>query len=358
MLITADRRKRELAAALERRGALVQFAPAVSTVPHMDDAQLIADTRALIATAPDVVVATTGVGFRGWIEAAEAAGLAEPLLEVMSRARIVARGPKARGAVQQHGLEVAWVAQSEMAAEVQDFLLTEGVAGLHIAVQHHGTGSDGLDEAFERAGATVQSLVVYGSGPPLDLELHQRGIAQVAAGHVDAVIFTSAPGSHAWLAGVIEAGVLENVRELTSTGDLVLASVGPVTSAPLLEAGLPAQHPDRWRLGAMVRELAHHFGVPDTAIATPDGPLVMRAARAVLDGEVLDLTPTGLALLRALARAGGNVLTREQLSEVLPGDGAGTHAVEAAINRLRESTGSRRLVRTVVKRGYALAVAP
>lgn len=358
ILITADRRKRELAAALERRGARVQFAPAVSTVPHLDDAQLIADTRALIANPPDVVVATTGVGFRGWIEAADAAGLAEPLLEVMGQARIVARGPKARGAVQQNGLEVHWVATSEMAAEVQDFLLGEGVAGLHIAVQHHGTGSDGLDDAFRQAGATVQSLVIYGSGPPLDPELHQRGIAHVAAGHIDAVVFTSAPGSQAWVDGVKEAGALAAVRELAATGELVLASVGPVTSAPLVAAGLPARHPDRWRLGAMVRELAIDFGAASAAIPTPDGPLVMRAASAVLDGKVLDLTPTGLALLRALVVAGGNVLTREQLSEVLPGNGAGTHAVEAAINRLRESTGSPRLVRTVVKRGYALAVAP
>src|SRR5690606_21245957 len=143
------------------------------------------------------------------------------------------------------------------------------------------------------------------------------------------------------------------VRELAATGELVLASVGPVTSAPLVAAGLPARHPDRWRLGAMVRELAIDFGAASAAIPTPDGPLVMRAASAVLDGKVRDLTRTGLALLRALVVAGGKVLTREQLCEVLPGNGAGTHAVEAAINRLRESTGSPRLVRTVVKRGYA-----
>lgn len=72
MVITADRRKRELASALERRGATIQHAAALSTIPHLDDERLVEATRALIERPPQVVVATTGIGFRGWIEAADA----------------------------------------------------------------------------------------------------------------------------------------------------------------------------------------------------------------------------------------------------------------------------------------------
>src|SRR5690606_12000736 len=168
MVITADRRKRELASALERRGAHVVTAPALSTVSHLDDQRLIADTRALLAEPPALVVATTGIGFRGWVEAADAAGLAEPLIATLRDARLVARGPKARGAIQAAGLEADWVAESETAAELRDYLLAEGIKGRRVAVQHHGNGSDGLDEAFVQAGAQVQSLIVYGWGAPLD----------------------------------------------------------------------------------------------------------------------------------------------------------------------------------------------
>ena len=72
--VTADRRFKELASALERRGATVEHAPALEVVPHLDDESLVEHTRAIIADPPDVVVATTGIGFRGWIEAADAAG--------------------------------------------------------------------------------------------------------------------------------------------------------------------------------------------------------------------------------------------------------------------------------------------
>lgn len=259
MVITADRRKGDLAAALERHGARAVHAPAVSTIPHLDDAQLIADTRALLANPPDIVVVTTGIGFRSWLEAVDAAGLTDEFLECMRGAQLIARGPKARGAIQGAGLTMQWMAKSEQAAEIQDYLLEQGVAGKRIAVQHHGTGSDGLDQAFEAAGAGVQPLLIYGSGPPLDPDLHLEHIRLAAAGNVDAVLFASPPGALSWLAGVRELGVFDQIARRVGAGELLLATVGPVTSAPLEQAGLATRHPERWRLGALVRDLVQYY---------------------------------------------------------------------------------------------------
>ena len=83
VLVTADRRSGELASALTRRGATVRHAPALSIVPHEHDDELLAHTKALLADPPDIVVITTGIGFRGWVEAADAAGLADELVDVL-----------------------------------------------------------------------------------------------------------------------------------------------------------------------------------------------------------------------------------------------------------------------------------
>ena len=356
MVVTADRRKKELASALERRGATIQYAAALSTISHLDDERLIADTRALISNPPDIVVATTGIGFRGWVEAADAAGLAEDLLECLRGARVLARGPKARGAIQAAGLAADWVAQSETAAEVRDYLLAQGVAGLRIAVQHHGTGSDGLDEAFVSAGAQVHSLMIYGSGPPVDPAAHREWVQRAADGAADAVLFTSAPGAQEWLRTARELNVVEAVARRSVAGSLVMAAVGPVTARPLEDAGITVRYPDRWRLGALIRELMRHFGEDSAGTATASGPLVMRATMAVLDGRVLPLTPTELEVLRALVGAGGNILTREELADLLPGAHAGAQDVEAAINGLRNNDGCETIVRTALNRGYALGV--
>jgi uroporphyrinogen-III synthase len=358
VLVTADRRSGELAAALERRGAAIRHAPALSMVPHVDDDALVEATAALVADPPDVVVATTGVGFRAWIEAADAHGLADDLLAVLGRARIVARGPKARGAVQAAGLSADWVAESETSAEVAEVLLSEGVQGLHVAIQHHGAGADGLDEVFGKAGARVSPLVVYRWGATPDPERLAASVRAAAAGEVDAVVFTSAPGAEAWLEDVESAGLLDEVVSRFTTGEMVAASVGPVTSRPLAHRGIPTLEPERGRLGALVRALVGHYEqIEAVALCTVAGPLVIRARVAVLDGQVLPLSPTGVEVLRLLAAAGGDVVSREQVLEVLPGVSRDGHAVEVAIARLREATGRRDLVKTVVKRGYRLELA-
>jgi Rieske 2Fe-2S protein/uroporphyrinogen-III synthase HemD len=91
VLITAHRRATELAAALERRGAEVVHSPIMTIVPHVDDALLLEATRELVAHPPQVVVVTTGVGLRGWIEAADAAGVADELLKVPPGSSLVGR---------------------------------------------------------------------------------------------------------------------------------------------------------------------------------------------------------------------------------------------------------------------------
>ncbi len=353
VLVTADRRAGELSAALMRRGATVRHAPALGMVPHTDDAALVAATRDLLADPPDTVVVTTGIGFRGWVEAADAAGLAEPLVAVLSRARIIARGPKARGAIQAAGLTADWVAESETSAEIAEVLLDEGVAGRDIAVQHHGAGDDGLDAAFTAAGARVRSLVVYRWGPPPDPEVVAASVRATAAGEVDAVVFTSAPATAAWLAAADAEGVADAVRARAADGSLVLAAVGPVTARPLLDRGVQPLVPDRGRLGSLVRAVVTHYGGLQ-ALRTVAGPLRVHRNAAVLDGQVLALTPTGLEVLRLLAGAAGRVVPRDEVLAALPGASRDPHAAEVAIARLREATGSRALIRTVVKRGYRL----
>jgi len=357
IVIAVDRRSSELSAALERHGAVVRQAPALTIVPHIDDDALIAATRSLIAAPPDIVVATTGVGFRGWIEAADEAGLADELHAALAGARIVARGPKARGAIQQAGFTADWVAESETSAELGEYLLAEGVAGHRVAVQHHGSGADGLDELLGDAGADVVSLTVYRWGPPPDPAVVARSVLAAAQGEVDAVLFTSAPGAAEWMAAAAREGAQEAVVDRTRRGRLLLAAVGPITAGPLQDAGAKPLIAERGRLGALVRAVVSHFGGGHAdALQTGAGRLELRSAGVVLDGRHIPLSRTGADLMAALFDAGGGVVSRQRLQSVLPRSGENTHAVEMAVARLREALGTPDLVKTVVKRGYRLDV--
>ena len=350
--VTAARRKEELGALLDRRGARVVYAPAIRIVPLADDAELVAATREVLARPIDLVVATTGVGFRGWLEAADAWDL--PLVEHLLSARVLARGPKARGAIRGGGLVDAWSPESESSAEVLSHLLSgaEGpLEGRRIAVQLHGDPLPDLVAGLRDAGADVLTVPVYRWVLPEDVAPVRRLVATIAAGGVDAVTFTSAPAAASLLTVADELGARESL--VGAFNDRVLAvAVGPVTAGPLDAAGIPSWQPERARLGALAREVVARLPERDPVLQIGPHTLQVRGYAAVLDGRVVELAPGPMAVLRELARQPGHVVPRPDLTAALPGGGDG-HAVEMAVTRLRAALGAP-VVETVVKRGYRL----
>jgi uroporphyrinogen-III synthase len=138
---------------------------------------------------------------------------------------------------------------------------------------------------------------------------------------------------------------------------VVAACVGPVTAAPLGEAGIPVVQPDRSRLGALVREIVEQVPLRrGLSVSMTRHLLDVRGQAVVVDGSFVPLPATSAALLRELARRPGHVVLRPALLRLLPGDGVDGHAVDVAIGRLRHSLGDGDIVQTVVKRGYRLAV--
>jgi len=81
--VTAARRADDVAALLGRKGAAIVHAPAIQIIPLADDGELLRATHAVVQRPPDVVVATTGIGFRGWMDAAESWGLGTRLLRAL-----------------------------------------------------------------------------------------------------------------------------------------------------------------------------------------------------------------------------------------------------------------------------------
>ncbi|WP_329107201.1 uroporphyrinogen-III synthase [Micromonospora sp. NBC_01699] len=350
--VTADRRRDELAALLERRGARVVLAPALRIVPLADDSELRAATRACLDNPPDVVMANTGIGMRGWLEAAEGWGLAEPLRSVLAEAYIVSRGPKARGAIRAAGLHDEWSPHSESCDEVVDHLRERGVAGRVVAMQLHGERQPECTSALEDAGATVIEVPVYRWAPPSDPAPLHRLVDLITGRLVDAVTFTSAPAAGALLraAGASGDAVLEALRS-----DVLAACVGPVTATPLRRHGVPVLTPARARLGALVRSIIDELPRRAVHVKVAGHLLTLRGHAAVVDGDLRPLAPSPMAVLRALAATPGRVLSRADLLRTLP-RGADEHAVEMAVARLRAALRTPGVVQTVVKRGYRLPV--
>ncbi|QNK80045.1 uroporphyrinogen-III synthase [Nakamurella sp. PAMC28650] len=356
--ITAARRREEFGAALERRGASVMYGPAIQIVQVEDDESLREVTLGCLTQPPDVVVATTGIGFRGWIEAADGWGLGEELLACLGTATLLARGPKARGAMRTAGLKGEWSPASESSTEVLEKLLEMDLRGRRVAIQQHGEPLPDVVEALEAVGATVIEVQVYRWQPPVDLAPLEKLCRAVADRLVDAVTFTSAPAAASFLQTAVQLGIQAPML-VAMQHDVKVLAVGPVTAAPLDRAGLPVVQPQRARLGALVREIADEL--PRSAarhLVAAGQRLEIRGHGLLVDECFVALPPTGMALLNRLTAHPGQVISRADLGSCMPGGSGDEHAVEMAIGRLRTALGNPRIIQTLVKRGYRVAYDP
>ncbi|WP_343600304.1 uroporphyrinogen-III synthase [Mycobacterium sp.] len=358
--VTASHRADELSELLRRQGATVCAAAAIRKIALPDDDQLRRHTEELIARPPDILIATTGTGFRGWIAAAQGWRLANALIAALSGSLIVSRGPKATGALRAVTLRERWTPQSESSREVLHYLLKAGVAGQRIALQLHGATEewDPLPEFIDElrsAGADLVPIRVYrwAPAPPGEFD---RLVAHIAQRYVDAVSFTSAPAV---------AATLQRARDLDIEGQLLDAlradvcsmCVGPVTAQPLARLGIPTWSPERTRLGALARHITDTLPRLKSRVVSAAGHVLeIRGSCVVIDGRVTSLPPSAMATLHALAKQPGTVVSRHQLLRTLPGNSSNPHAVDTAMLRLRNALGDKNIVVTVFKRGYRLAV--
>ncbi|MGK5642218.1 uroporphyrinogen-III synthase [Streptomyces sp. URMC 126] len=356
--ITADRRRDELAALLLRRGASVTVAPALRMVPLADDALLRAATEACLARPIDYVVATTGVGWRGWMSAAEGWGLAEALLGACREATVLSRGSKTTGALRACGLREDHAPESETTDAVLTWLLAHDLRGRHVVVQEHGAPLAGFTDALRARGATVTALPVYRWGPPEDPDAVRRLVARTVRREIHALPFTSSPAIEAFLeaAGPAREQLLTALRH-----DVLPVCIGPLCARPLLAEGVPCAWPDRGRLGSLVRTLTAELTRRHRhEVSTPAGPLTIQGTTVRTAETILHLPPLPAALLSTLAERPGTVLSRTELTRRLwpteerhrrPDD----HALEAVVGRLRAALGPYgHVVGTVTKRGYRL----
>lgn len=356
--VTAARKVEEQVGLLERRGAEVVWAPALSLEDnHVEEAHLRSATDDVLSRPIDLFLATTGIGLRAWFAAADRWGLLDQLLVRLGEAEILARGPKSVGALRAHGLRELWAPASEEFEDVLEHLRGRDLDGQRIVVQEHGQSLSMVAHALRRRGADVTSVAVYRVVAAEDPEPMFHLIDQIADREIHAVTFTAAPAVAALMEAAGSTGRREDVVSAFQA-DVLACCVGPVTAAAFELWGVPSIFPERSRLAAMIKQLEVELPSRSagTSIVVAGGTLLLHGDDVLLDGSEVKLSPAPLAVLHALLVNPGHVVSRGDLLAHLPSGTAGSeHAVEMAVARLRSAIGTRS-VQTVVKRGYRLAV--
>lgn len=356
--VTADRRWRELAELLQRRGASVVHGPTIQTEYLGSDLELERATLTLVEDPPDYLVVTTGIGVRAWFEAAASWGLAERLLGALTGARTVARGPKAAAALVAGGIPITAQCGDEQMESALRLLLSWPLAGTRIAVQEYGEANRPFVDALRGAGATVVTVPVYRWHLPDDRGPATRLVEMACEGRVDALTFTSAPALRNLFAVAAGAGADGALRDALN-GGVAAVCVGPVCAGAARRHGIDSPvSPAVGRLGLLVRELIEHVAAHVRVFNAAGSRLVMQGSVIEVDGSCRKLAGKQRVLLHTLAARPGVLVSRaDLLTRVWGAEGADPHALEVTVGRLRQALGScASALRVVPARGYRLDV--
>lgn len=227
----------ELAELVEKRGGIPFRAPALAELPDLDPAQIAALVRSLEERPAKLAVFQTGVGTRALFAATDALALSEKFLSLVAMMTVAVRGPKPAGALRARKVRIDRSAADpfttrELLAAIEDVALE----GERVIVQRHGSANLELDGALQARGAAVAEIPTYRWSLPADTAPLAALITALERGEIHAVLLTNAEQARNLFAVAAQLGRAEPLR--AALNRTLVASIGPVASAALREAGV------------------------------------------------------------------------------------------------------------------------
>jgi uroporphyrinogen-III synthase len=252
-----SRRATEMAQLIRRFGGEPLSAPAMREVPLETSAEAEELLQRLETGAIDIVILLTGVGTRALAAALEPRCPKDRFAALLGATTIVARGPKPVAALRELGLTPALLVPEPNTW--RDLLATldqrAPVADKRVAVQEYGRSNPELIDGLRERGAQVLRVPVYRWDYPLDRGPLQEGVAQLAAGAVDLVLFTSARQVDHVVETAAQLGHSDALRQAARR--TVFASIGPICSEAMQAHDLPVDlEPEHPKMGHLINALA------------------------------------------------------------------------------------------------------
>ena len=202
-----------------------------------------------------LAVFQTGVGTKALFAATDSLGLTELFLKLLGSTLVAARGPKPTSALRQRGVHIDYSAADPFTThEMLDELGGLRLEGERVIVQRYGSVNRELDAALEARGAEVVEIPTYRWSLPRDTAPLEALVGKLERGEMHAVVFTNAEQMRNLHAVALRLGKAEILQK--SLNQVLVASIGPVASAALREAGvkvgLKAKPP---KMGALLSAL-------------------------------------------------------------------------------------------------------
>ena len=235
--VLESRLGKQLAELVARRGGVPFHAPALAEVPDLDAGKIAALVGSLESRAAKLAVFQTGVGTKALFSATDALGLTSKLLEILGKMTVAVRGPKPTVALRVRGVRIDRSAADPFTTrEVLECIKDVPLKGERVIVQRYGVLNIELDHALEARGAEVIEIPTYRWSLPADTAPLVELIARLERGEMQAVVFTNAEQARNLF--LVSQNLNKTEVLKIALNRTLIASIGPVASAALREAGV------------------------------------------------------------------------------------------------------------------------
>jgi uroporphyrinogen-III synthase len=260
VLSLESRRAKEMAQLIANYGGQPIIAPSTREVPEGPNEDELKFAAELQQDKFGAVIFLTGVGTRHLAQAIESVCPREKFVAALSRAKVVARGPKPVAVLREFGVPATLAVPEpntwrEILQALDDHRDEVPLSGQLVAIQEYGIPSTELYAGLEERGAKVFPVHVYKWEPPEDTAPLKNAITALSRGEIDVVMFTSSVQIHHLFRFAEEMKLREPLMK--GLGRAVVVSIGPTTSGTLRDFGINVDmEPSHPKMGFMVKEAA------------------------------------------------------------------------------------------------------
>ena len=255
------RMRSEMVAMIERYGGTAYSAPVLEEIYLKDDPEARRLVNDICEGTVSVVILLTGVGTRALVQTAGTMGREEEFIRCLDQRTVIARSPKPARVLRRHKVHIDVMppepfTSKELLEAIQDMDLRNTQVG----VQAYGAPNGFLTRSLAERGAIVREVALYIWGIPEDHGPVVGMIDDLTQGKIDAVAFTSGPQARNLRSIAAQAGREDHLMESLNRPSVVVASVGPVCTRALREAGIKVDvEPEHPHMGNLVQALAQRL---------------------------------------------------------------------------------------------------
>jgi uroporphyrinogen-III synthase len=182
----------------------------------------------------DYVILMSTNGVKYLFEAAETLKQTKQLKEGLSKALVIAVGPRTAEALKEYCVKVDMVPTKYSSEGLIECLQGQDLSGKKIRIPRTSNATPTLTEKLKELGADVEEIYVYESGLPVDEKVKGKFYEDLTCGRIDALVFGSGLSAKNIFKMLTEKASMDQLRSIIKY-KVTTVAIGPTTADALKE---------------------------------------------------------------------------------------------------------------------------